>query len=229
MKLTDFPTKDERPSLPVTPAPVRGPTFWGSEKEEAEGTLPLAEGVPKQEEWVRPFSHYPQPEFPHSRPPTLASSEILSWRCQYCGKQNPMIKLEELQRRQSQALLSPTGTRELGDVPEPPKRKMPESSSKDAAVEATLEHISPTKSPKMPKPILKQPHFELGQEKVDSPIQKPMEAVQEHADAYDPLSKPVDAIANQHVRLNSQPTQVGEAADFPPKPESAATLAALNA
>ncbi|KAK4691976.1 hypothetical protein P7C71_g5140, partial [Lecanoromycetidae sp. Uapishka_2] len=50
MKLTDFPTELERPSLPVTPAPVRRPSFWGSERN-AEGDLPGAEGVPEQSEW----------------------------------------------------------------------------------------------------------------------------------------------------------------------------------
>jgi glycogenin glucosyltransferase len=52
MKLTDFPTELERPSLPVTPAPIRRPSFWGEERDE-EGELPAAEGVPSQEEWVR--------------------------------------------------------------------------------------------------------------------------------------------------------------------------------
>ena len=51
MKLTDFPTAIERPSLPVTPAPIRKPSFWGEERDE-EGELPAAEGVPPQAEWV---------------------------------------------------------------------------------------------------------------------------------------------------------------------------------
>lgn len=51
MRLTDFPTELERPSLPVTPAPMRRPTFWGSERDE-EGQLPAAEGVPSQADWV---------------------------------------------------------------------------------------------------------------------------------------------------------------------------------
>lgn len=51
--LTDFPTAVERPSLPVTPAPVRRPTFWGEERDE-QGELPAAEGVPDQNEWVCP-------------------------------------------------------------------------------------------------------------------------------------------------------------------------------
>lgn len=50
MKLTDFPTEIERPSLPVTPAPVRRPSFWGEERDAA-GDLPGAEGVPEQSEW----------------------------------------------------------------------------------------------------------------------------------------------------------------------------------
>ena len=50
MRLTDFPTEIERPSLPVTPAPVRRPSFWGQERD-ASGELPGAEGVPEQADW----------------------------------------------------------------------------------------------------------------------------------------------------------------------------------
>ena len=50
MKLTDFPSEIERPSLPVTPAPVRRPSFWGAERDAA-GDLPPAEGVPEQSDW----------------------------------------------------------------------------------------------------------------------------------------------------------------------------------
>jgi hypothetical protein len=49
--LTDFPSAVERPSLPVTPAPVRRPMFWGEEKNQAR-ELPSATGVPDQTEWV---------------------------------------------------------------------------------------------------------------------------------------------------------------------------------
>ena len=51
MRLTDFPTEFERPSLPVTPAPIRRATLWGSEREDA-SDFPAAQGVPSQEEWV---------------------------------------------------------------------------------------------------------------------------------------------------------------------------------
>jgi glycogenin glucosyltransferase len=51
IRLTDFPTEVERPSLPVTPAPIRRPSFWGIERDD-DGELPAAEGVPSQAEWV---------------------------------------------------------------------------------------------------------------------------------------------------------------------------------
>lgn len=60
--LTNFPSAVERPSLPVTPAPRRRPTFWGTERDE-KGELPAAEGVPDQAEWVCPhcgFSSSPE-------------------------------------------------------------------------------------------------------------------------------------------------------------------------
>lgn len=50
--LTHFPSEIDRPSLPVTPAPMRRPTFWGNERNEA-GNLPSADGVPDQADWVR--------------------------------------------------------------------------------------------------------------------------------------------------------------------------------
>ncbi|KAK0364350.1 glycogenin glucosyltransferase [Friedmanniomyces endolithicus] len=60
--LTDFPTASERPSLPVTPAPRRRESFWGSEGENVgsgsgsggggrDGELAGAEGVPEQSDW----------------------------------------------------------------------------------------------------------------------------------------------------------------------------------
>lgn len=56
-KVTDFPSENDRPSLPVTPAPKRRPRSWGGglgsdDDDEDEGRLPVAEGVPTQSEWV---------------------------------------------------------------------------------------------------------------------------------------------------------------------------------
>lgn len=56
-KVTDFPSEVERPSLPVTPAPVRRPNFWGGDvnasEDGGEPLLPAAAGVPGQSDWVR--------------------------------------------------------------------------------------------------------------------------------------------------------------------------------
>ncbi|KAK0719620.1 hypothetical protein B0H67DRAFT_158073 [Lasiosphaeris hirsuta] len=57
-RVTDFPSEDDRPSLPVTPAPIRRPKFWGGgpglglEGEDDGERLPAAEGVPAQSDWV---------------------------------------------------------------------------------------------------------------------------------------------------------------------------------
>ena len=58
VKLTDFPTEIERPSLPVTPAPIRRSSYFGMNEPEGqkEGALPIAQGVPSQDEWVRRFN-----------------------------------------------------------------------------------------------------------------------------------------------------------------------------
>lgn len=50
-RVTDFPSAEDRPSLPVTPAPIRRPRFWDGERDDS-GELPSASGVPDQVEWV---------------------------------------------------------------------------------------------------------------------------------------------------------------------------------
>ncbi|KAI0407483.1 glycosyltransferase family 8 protein [Xylaria palmicola] len=54
-RVTDFPDEIERPSLPVTPAPIRPSKFWGSDSGASQGDnkppLPSAEGVPGQSDW----------------------------------------------------------------------------------------------------------------------------------------------------------------------------------
>ncbi|KAI8249945.1 hypothetical protein K4K58_010235 [Colletotrichum sp. SAR11_239] len=56
LKLTDFPSVVDRPSLPVTPAPIRRPKFWGgggpgASEGDDEEELPAAHGVPPQSDW----------------------------------------------------------------------------------------------------------------------------------------------------------------------------------
>lgn len=98
MKLTDFPTEIERPSLPVTPAPVRRPSFWGEDRNSA-GALPGAQGVPDQAEWdpvakleelknrqsevlvqgpAGPLRSIPDRQLPESAAPALAPEELTS-------------------------------------------------------------------------------------------------------------------------------------------------------
>lgn len=61
-RVTDFPSEAERPSLPVTPAPIRRPEYWGGsgpgfgaagDADAADHLLPTAQGVPQQSDWVR--------------------------------------------------------------------------------------------------------------------------------------------------------------------------------
>lgn len=170
MKLTDFPTEYDRPSLPVTPMPIRRPSFWGDERDD-EGNLPAAEGVPQQQEWVRQFYSYPPHEFSALSPCLHTINGVLYAKCQFCGQQNPIAKLEELQRRQSEALMPPVNLDEASDIP---SRKMPESASRQAVEEADDLATSPLRSPKVPlKPILKQPSFEVPRKEDDETVANP--------------------------------------------------------
>lgn len=65
--LTDFPTASERPSLPVTPAPIRRKILWGEERN-SERQLPGADGVPDQADWN------PQERLEHLRLTSLSLS-----------------------------------------------------------------------------------------------------------------------------------------------------------
>ena len=71
--LTDFPSAIERPSLPVTPMPIRRSSFWGEERDK-HGHLPAAEGVPDQAEWD------PSQQLEHLRRQSLITAEEASHR-----------------------------------------------------------------------------------------------------------------------------------------------------
>ncbi|KAL4769322.1 hypothetical protein BDW60DRAFT_218916 [Aspergillus nidulans var. acristatus] len=90
-RITDFPCEIERPSLPVTPAPIRREPALGKPDEYTTPQLPAAKGVPNQEDWVR------------------------------LTVDNPTVRLEELRRRQNIVLDNPNLlveriTRALEDV-----------------------------------------------------------------------------------------------------------------
>jgi len=156
LRLTDFPTAVERPSLPVTPAPIRRSGYFGEEAEEQTG-FPIARGVPNQEEWVRCFTSL---YLPAAHNPILRDiAGVLHLTCQHCGKQNPIIKLEDLQRRQSKIM---SGEKSIEGIPTPPKRDMPDSQSAEEAIEAAVKAMNIASRPKTPtKPILREPHFEI--------------------------------------------------------------------
>ena len=160
LKLTDFPTEIERPSLPVTPAPIRRSTIWGSEQgDEGKDGLAVAQGVPRQDEWVRRFTSHYLPALPN---PLLRDIDgVLHLTCQHCNQQNPLIKLEELQRKQS--LIMTGGEDPIEQSKTPPRREMPESNSAEEVVVAAMRaaNLVQQKRTTPAKPILRQPHFEV--------------------------------------------------------------------
>jgi glycogenin len=108
LKLTDFPTEIERPSLPVTPAPIRRPKFWdggvtsfGSDEEQQ--LLPAAEGVPAQTDWVCVHGNWWSPA------DCLCDlTNILRYH------KDPIAQLQKLAKQQSEALLRRLGGGESG-------------------------------------------------------------------------------------------------------------------
>jgi len=161
LKLTDFPTEIERPSLPVTPAPIRRSSYFGMNEPEGQnaGDLAMAKGVPRQDEWVRRFTSQFLPQFPN--PDLRDIGGVLHLTCQHCGLQNPFIKLDELQRRQS---LIATGEQNLVEGSKtPPKREQPGSKSREEVIEAAMKGLNAGHGkPRTPtKPILREPHFEM--------------------------------------------------------------------
>lgn len=123
-KLTDFPSETERPSLPVTPAPIARPSFWGHDEAEAAAfesreALPAAEGVPAQSEWV----------CVHGRRwmPTDCLCDLADLMLPH---KNPEVQLQKLARQQYEHLLRKLGggdSGKAGDAPGHviPKRPLP--------------------------------------------------------------------------------------------------------
>ncbi|KAI9796936.1 MAG: glycogenin glucosyltransferase [Piccolia ochrophora] len=143
VKVTDFPTEIERPSLPVTPAPIRRPSFWGSERDD-NGDLPAAEGVPKQADW-NPSNQLEellrrQSEFiPHMVTATDATStshEIPDRKLLESGSTVPVAsalaeRRASVNRRASQPSTETSqATPQAGGAPDHALSRLPESSSR---------------------------------------------------------------------------------------------------
>ncbi|KAK3358953.1 glycogenin-1 [Lasiosphaeria hispida] len=103
-RVTDFPSEDDRPSLPVTPAPIRRPKFWGGgpglglEGRDDDEQLPAAEGVPAQSDWVCVHGHRWTPA------DCLCDlTNILRYH------KDPLAQLQKLAKQQSELLLRRLG------------------------------------------------------------------------------------------------------------------------
>ncbi|KAK0651888.1 hypothetical protein B0T16DRAFT_504222 [Cercophora newfieldiana] len=104
-RVTDFPSEVDRPSLPVTPAPVRRPRFWGGggpglglEDADDDERLPAAEGVPAQSDWVCVHGYTWTPA---DCPCDLTN--VLRYH------KDPMAQLQKLAKQQSELLLQKLG------------------------------------------------------------------------------------------------------------------------
>lgn len=128
-RVTDFPSEDDRPSLPVTPAPIRRPKFWGGgapgigADDEGDERLPAAEGVPVQSDW------------------------------------DPLAQLQKLAKQQSEVLLQrlgdsgATGSDVIGtEGREIPSRSLP-FGSEDMKSPTYVAYSPPVVSPRPVKPI----------------------------------------------------------------------------
>ncbi|KAI1133921.1 glycosyltransferase family 8 protein [Hypoxylon sp. FL0543] len=115
-KITDFPSVLERPSLPVTPAPIRRPNFWGGGPgvgggDDDKQLLPVAKGVPGQTEWVCVHGKRWSPA------DCLCDlTNVLRYH------KDPAAQLQKLAKQQSEALLQKLGSsrRDSSDLPSRP-------------------------------------------------------------------------------------------------------------
>lgn len=105
LRVTDFPTGAERPSLPVTPAPIKRPSRWGGDGNNVGGNaeaqvFPAAQGVPAQSEWV----------CVHGRRWGLADCRcLMNLADALHPPKDPAVQLQKLAEQQSEALLRKLG------------------------------------------------------------------------------------------------------------------------
>jgi glycogenin glucosyltransferase len=141
-KLTDFPTAVERPSLPVTPAPVRRPNFWGDEDEDGH-QLPAAPGVPTQSDWVCEHGRIYKPR-----------DCLCDLTNVYRFHKDPVARLQLLAKQQSEMLLQKLGNAGEQDktkktVHDIPKRPLPFGSD----MVSSPTYVAPTAPLHSPKPV----------------------------------------------------------------------------
>ncbi len=154
-KVTDFPSVDDRPSLPVTPAPIRTPRHWGSggpgsgRYGEGEGGEQLqgAEGVPAQSDWVCVHGIW--------WGPADCLCDLTNILRYY---KDPVAQLQKLARQQSEVLFerlgggSVLGEETIGkEGQEIPSRSLP-FGSEDARSPTYVARSPPVISPKPVKP-----------------------------------------------------------------------------
>lgn len=157
-KLTDFPTAVERPSLPVTPAPIRRPKFWGAgdpapgDDDEDDDALPAADGVPRQSEWVCEHGRRCRPE-----------DCLCDLTNVFRNYKDPVARLQLLAQQQSELLLQKLGNAQASQNDDTggsigveghdiPKRSLPFGSDsvisqKYAARSSSVQSPQPIKAP----------------------------------------------------------------------------------
>jgi glycogenin glucosyltransferase len=145
--LTDFPSETERPSLPVTPAPIRRPSFWGDDntgfaEDIPKQPLPAAEGVPAQSEWV----------CVHGRRWRLTDCPCNLTNVTHHHK-DPATQLQKLAQQQSEALLRKLSSEgfESGVSRDIPTRPMP-FGSEDLKLPAQPQQTAGPGSPSRQQP-----------------------------------------------------------------------------
>lgn len=154
-KLTDFPTAVDRPSLPVTPAPIRRPKFWGAgdpapgDEDESDDALPAADGVPRQSEWVCEHGRRYRP-----------GDCLCDLTNVYRYYKDPVARLQLLAQQQSELLLRKLGSAQNAENDNPggsigleghdiPNRSLPFGS--DAIISPT--YAARSASVHSPKPV----------------------------------------------------------------------------
>jgi glycogenin len=155
-KVTDFPSEDDRPSLPVTPAPIRRPRRWGSGGPgglggngdgEEEEQLPAAEGVPGQADWVCVHGIWWSP--------ADCLCELTNILRYY---KDPAAQLQKLAREQSELLFQRLGSGGEGDQEEEERHEIPSRALPFGSENVSSPTYVPAAPPVVVSPTPVKPH-----------------------------------------------------------------------